>query len=182
MSERNTFVRSLHDLGLGAWFGGSLMGAIGLNGAASHAADPKERLTLASTGWGMWAPVNAAAVGSHVIGSLGLLAGNKERLMAQPEAGANTVVKAGLTVLAAGLTAYSGMLGTKVAKKADEGGLGATEPTPGASTKLSAAQKQLKALQWAVPVLTGTLVVLAAQQGEQQREVEPVATRWWSRR
>jgi hypothetical protein len=34
MSERNTAVRSLHDLGLAAWFGGSLMGAVGLNGAA----------------------------------------------------------------------------------------------------------------------------------------------------
>ncbi|MFF2206234.1 hypothetical protein [Streptomyces sp. NPDC058145] len=34
MSGRNTVIRSLHDLGLAAWFGGSLMGAVGLNGAA----------------------------------------------------------------------------------------------------------------------------------------------------
>jgi hypothetical protein len=31
----NTVARTLHDLGLAAWFGGSLMGATGLNGAAS---------------------------------------------------------------------------------------------------------------------------------------------------
>src|SRR4051812_21266058 len=36
LSERNTLVRSLHDLGLAAWFGGSLMGAVGLNGAAER--------------------------------------------------------------------------------------------------------------------------------------------------
>jgi hypothetical protein len=58
-----------------------------------------------------------------------------------------------------------------VAKKAHEGegATGATEPGPGTSTKTTLAQKQLKAIQWAIPLLTGTLVVLGAQQGEQQR-------------
>lgn len=37
MSSRNTVVRSLHDLGAAAWFGGSLMGAVGVNGAAGAA-------------------------------------------------------------------------------------------------------------------------------------------------
>jgi hypothetical protein len=36
MAEDNTVARSLHDLGLAAWFGGSLMGAVGLNGAAAE--------------------------------------------------------------------------------------------------------------------------------------------------
>lgn len=173
MSERNTLVRSMHDLGLGAWFGGSLMGAIGLNGAASHASDPRERLTLSSRGWGMWAPVNALAIGTHVVGSLGLISANKARLMKQPEARSNTVVKAGLTVLAVGLTAYSGMLGAKVAKQGHEGDTaeGATEPGAQTSAKTTMAQRQLKAAQWAIPLVTGTLVVLGAQQGEQQRPV-----------
>ena len=30
-------------------------------------------------------------------------------------------------------------------------------------------QRRLRVLQWATPVLTGALVVLGAQQGEQQR-------------
>ncbi|MFH5823124.1 hypothetical protein [Georgenia sp. AZ-5] len=182
MSERNTLVRSMHDLGLDAWFGGSLMGAIGLNGAASAAADPNERLTLSSKGWGMWAPVNAAAIGTHVVGSVGLIAGNKARLMSQPEAMQNTIVKSVLTVVAVGMTVYSGMLGAKVAREAQRGGegaagpapqgaMGATEPSPGSSATLAAAQKQLKALQWAIPLVTGLLVVLGAQQGEQQRPV-----------
>jgi hypothetical protein len=34
---------------------------------------------------------------------------------------------------------------------------------------VAAAQKQLKALQWAVPALTGALVVVSAFAGEQQR-------------
>src|SRR5688572_24221734 len=51
MSTRTTFFRSMHDVGLAAWFGGSLMGAVGLNGAAAAAADPRERLRLSSKGW-----------------------------------------------------------------------------------------------------------------------------------
>jgi hypothetical protein len=35
MAQDNTLARSLHDLGLATWFGGSLMGAVGLNGAAA---------------------------------------------------------------------------------------------------------------------------------------------------
>ena len=40
MSERNTIVRLMHDLGAAAWFGGSLMGAVGLNGAATPPTPP----------------------------------------------------------------------------------------------------------------------------------------------
>ena len=46
MADRNTLVRTLHDVGLAAWFGGSLMGAIGLNGAGAAVLDDKERRNL----------------------------------------------------------------------------------------------------------------------------------------
>ena len=39
----NTVARTLHDLGLAAWFGGSLMGATGVNGAAAVVEDPTQR-------------------------------------------------------------------------------------------------------------------------------------------
>ena len=42
----NTLSRSLHDVGLAAWFGGSLMGAIGLNGGAAEAKDGPIELVL----------------------------------------------------------------------------------------------------------------------------------------
>jgi hypothetical protein len=43
MSERNTVIRSLHDLGLAAWFGGSMAGAVAVNGAAADLPDPTTR-------------------------------------------------------------------------------------------------------------------------------------------
>lgn len=35
MANTNALARTLHDSGVAAWFGGSLMGAVGLNGAAA---------------------------------------------------------------------------------------------------------------------------------------------------
>jgi hypothetical protein len=169
MSERNTVTRSLHDLGLAAWFGGSLMGAVGLNGAASEAREPSERLRLSSYGWAKWTPVQALAIGAHAIGSVGVLVGNRSRVKYQSGAAAASVVKTVLTVAAAGVTAYSGWLGYQVNHRAQEGARGATEPSPVASEELASAQRQLKAVQWVIPALTGALVVVGAVHGEQQR-------------
>ncbi|MGI8456679.1 MAG: hypothetical protein ACR2LI_00995 [Propionibacteriaceae bacterium] len=169
MSDRHTFIRSLHDLGMAAWFGGSLMGAVGLNGAAAEAKDPSERLRLSSLGWAKWTPVQLAAVAAHTVGGLGLMITARKRVANQPGAGSVTVVKLILTVAAAGTTAYSGVLGAKIKKHDQEGASGTTEPSATASPELEAAQKQLKALQWATPLLMGSAVVLGAVEGEQQR-------------
>lgn len=177
MEQRNTVIRSMHDLGLAAWFGGQLMGAVGLNGASATAQDPRERLRLASAGWARWAPVQAAALAVHAIGGTGLILANRDRLLAQPGSRWNTVVKLGLTLAAAGSTAYSGLLGMRMAKGAEEGTEGVTEPSPVASAGLAAAQNQQRVFQWVTPLLTAVVIVLAAQQGEQQREASAVVER-----
>ena len=108
MNARNTVVRSMHDVGLAAWFGGALMGAVGLNGAANDVDDPTDRAKVASAGWARWAPVNAAAIGAHLIGGVGLILGNRQRLAVQGGGRTNTVVKAALTGVALAGTAFSG--------------------------------------------------------------------------
>ena len=62
----NTLSRSLHDLGLSAWFGGSLANAVALNPAAKAAKDAKSAGAVVNAGWDRWTPVNAAAIGAHV--------------------------------------------------------------------------------------------------------------------
>lgn len=161
----------MHDVGLAAWFGGTLMGAVGLNGGTAAASDPTERLRLSSIGWAKWAPVQLAALAAHGVGGVGLILGNKKRLVDQPEARTNTVVKFTLTVVAASASLYSAFLGTRIAKHAEEGAEGVTEPAATASAELTSTQKQQKVLQWVIPALTGVIIVLGAQQGEQQRPV-----------
>jgi hypothetical protein len=70
MSESNTVVRSVHDLGLAVWCGGSPMGAFGPNGAAVGATDRRERVTPSSLGWARWSPVAVTAIGAHLAGRI----------------------------------------------------------------------------------------------------------------
>ncbi|GHD41642.1 hypothetical protein D9V29_01845 [Mycetocola manganoxydans] len=172
MPSRNTVVRSMHDVGLAAWFGGSLMGAVGLNGATAQARDSSEGLRLASIGWWRWLPVELAAIVTHGIGGVGLIASNKERLKNQAESRSNTAVKLGITVAAGTTTVISGILGRIIDKHSEEGAEGITEPKPEAPESMQTAQKVQKVLQWVTPALTLVMIVLGAQQGEQQRPVK----------
>jgi len=170
MTERNAVVvRSLHDLGLAAWFGGTLAGAVAVNGAAADVPDPQMRLRVANAGWARWAPVNAAAIAAHLIGGAGLLRANKGRVAAQSGVGSATVAKLVLTGAALAVTAYSRALGKKL-QQADripvEGG---TDPAPNTPPELAKAQQQLDTCQWLIPALTGGISVMTALQGEQQR-------------
>ena len=165
----NLIARSVHDLTAAAWFGGSLMGAIGLNGAAAEAKDPSERTRLSSAGWMRWAPVQTAAFATHLAADLAIAFENKGRIAKQDGVARDTIIKTAVTVAGAAVTLYSGILGKKVEKLAGEGAEGATEPRPGASDELKAAQQQLKALQWVIPAFAGAVVVLGAKHGEMQR-------------
>jgi hypothetical protein len=204
MSVRNTGFRALHDVGLAAWFGGSLFGVAGLNAAAEEADQQRTTARITSIGWAKWSPVNTAFIGAHLIGGAGLLAVNRKRAAVQKGATGTTVAKLVLTGAALGATAYTRVLGKKVedavihaspevsssttthldrgttqegrggaAQAVQEIDKQAGQAVSGAADALpvgaAGAQRQLSYFQLAVPALTGALVVLAAQAGEQQR-------------
>ncbi|MCW3815044.1 hypothetical protein ONA91_11315 [Micromonospora sp. DR5-3] len=169
MSERHTALRSMHDLGLAAWFGGSLMGALGVNGAAARVDDSTQRLPVASAGWARWTPVNAAAIGAHLAGSVGELVIESPRMARQAGVGKASAVKTALTVGALAVTGYSRMLGRKLERAGGPPVEGTTEPSYQTPASVAACQRQMKLLQWAVPALTGALVVVTAYMSEQQK-------------
>jgi hypothetical protein len=172
MDSRNTLIRSLHDLGAAVWFGGNLMGAVGLNGASEVVADPRDRLRTSSAGWAKWAPINAVGIGAHLVGGAGLLLANKGRVVAQEDVGTNTAVKTALTVAALGTTVYNGILGAKIAKGASAPAESAVTPSSGTPEDVASAQRQQRIVQWVTPLLVGAIIVLSAQQGEQQKPEE----------
>ena len=49
---------------------------------------------------------------------------------------------------------------------------GGTTPNPATPDKVARAQRQLTALQWVIPALTGALLVVNARMGEQQRPTQ----------
>jgi hypothetical protein len=204
MSTRNTGLRTLHDVGLAAWFGGSLFGVAGLNAAAEEAHQQRTTARITSVGWAKWSPINAAAIGAHLVGGAGLLAVNRKRALVQKGATGTAVAKLVLTGAALGATAYTRVLGKKIedAVVHDSPGMsssttthldrGTTQQGGGGAAQAvgeidkqagqamsqvaeslpvgaAQAQRQLHYAQLAVPALTGALLVLAAQAGEQQR-------------
>src|SRR5512132_3387097 len=144
----NTVARTLHDLGLAAWFGGSLMGAAGVNGAAVVVKDPTQRLRVANSGWARWTPLNLAGMAAHLAGG------------------------AVLTGAALGTTAYARVLGKKLEHAGDVPVEGGTTPNPATPDEVTRAQRQLTALQWVIPALTGAVLVLSARMGEQHRPTQ----------
>ncbi|MCE3277185.1 MAG: hypothetical protein K0R13_3040 [Propionibacteriaceae bacterium] len=163
--------RLLHDLGLAAWFGGTLANAVALNRAAGQASDPSSAGRVANTGWDAWTPINAVAIGVHIVGSVGQLLGNKERLATQSGVASMSVIKTALTAAALGITGYSRVLGRKVSQETSVPVSSGTEPSAATPPDVARAQTQLKLLQWAVPAITGALVGVSAYAGEQQRPV-----------
>jgi hypothetical protein len=168
----NTVSRSLHDLGLATWFGGSLMGAVGLNGAAADVEEPKQRLRVANAGWNRWTPVNLAGIAAHLAGGAVLLGANKGRVASQQGVAQATVVKTALTGAALAATAWSRALGAKLDQAGDVSVEGGTDPTTDTPEDVAKAQRQLKVLQWVIPALTGAVLVLNARMGEQQRPAQ----------
>jgi len=99
--DRTTALRTLRDVGAAAWFGGSLMGASGLNAAADEVG-PADRNRVASAGWARWNPIFRAAALSHLVGSVGMAASTRSR---------GSVVGLGLTTAALGATVSTAKLG-----------------------------------------------------------------------
>lgn len=170
MSTGHAKARILHEVGGAVWLGGSLMGAVGLNGASQAVSLPTDRIPVANSGWARWSPVNAAAIGAHLLGGLVILVANRDRAAVEKDVKINTIAKFALTIAAVGTTAYSGVLGAKLGKDghvpADGGVIPSTETPP----DVAKTQQQLRALQWATPAMMAVVMGLNAQQGEQQQQ------------
>jgi CBS domain-containing protein len=174
-STDNTVARTLHDVGLAAWFGGSLRGAVGLNGAAGAVDPADQRLRVANAGWARWTPVNLAGIAAHVAGGSVLLVANKGRLAGQRGVATATIAKTALTGLALAATGYSRVLGAKLQRVGHTPVEGGTTPTSGTPEEVAKVQRQLNVLQWVIPGLTGATLVLNAKMGEQQRPTKVTA-------
>jgi hypothetical protein len=178
MGDKNrdvSFARTIHDVGLGIWLGGSLMGAVGLNRASSEVKDPSERGRVANAGWAKWTPVNAAAIGAYLIGGWRLMRANKTRLLAQQGVGKLTLTKNVVTGMSLAATAYARVLGQRCMQQGDVPVEDGTTPLPETPEEVAAAQRQLKILQWAIPAHVAALIALSAKMGEQQRPTQVAA-------
>ncbi|MCA1832208.1 MAG: hypothetical protein LC750_05660 [Actinobacteria bacterium] len=172
MKSSNKVARAVHDLALGAWFGGTLMGAVGLNAASKEIESPSDRSRVANAGWAKWTPLNLAAIAGYLASGAIITKDNKGRLASQEGVARSTLVKTGLTGLALAATAYSRVLGQRVMNRDGVSVHDGVTPDSQTPADVAKAQRQLKMLQWAIPAHVGSLIALSSQMGEQQRPLQ----------
>ena len=173
MSLVSTAVRATHLVTNAAWFGGSLMGAVGLNPASREASNQRERAEVSGTGWERWGPVQGAAIGLHLLSGLAITADNRNRVAAHPPTTAVTAAKAALTAAAVAASAAAYVNGSRLGKAMGEDG------HPRDPEAAERARGRMRWLQWATPALTGAMLVLDAELGEQQRGAAGLLDRPW---
>lgn len=169
MAKTNMRARSLQELGLAAWFGGSLMTAVGANPASAHIKRENEQAPMAGAAWSRWTPVNLAAIGAYLAGSLLVMLGNKGRLVGQQRVATISAVKTALIVAALAATASTRIVGQKVVASDDAPQVPGAEPADGDRPQVTDAGRTLKTLRWTIPAFTGVLIVFNAVMGEMQR-------------
>ncbi|MFN8147093.1 MAG: hypothetical protein U0R76_06445 [Candidatus Nanopelagicales bacterium] len=175
--------RTLHDVGLATWFGGSVFGSVALPREPSqlptdlHVApaekkkdpDPATDVLSAveSATWMRWQPVLAGSVVAHLVGGVGLLAWNWQRHRHQQGVAATTVVKTAVTAAAIGLTigaAVDGMKAERLREQAENGGDG-----PEVRRSRERIAKRMRVVGPLIPATTGALLVLGAIESDEQK-------------
>lgn len=147
---RRAAARTAHDVGLAAWFGGALMGAVGLNSATREVDDHTQRIRVANAGWFRWVPITTLAIGSHLLGAWGL---RRERGPQRP----HDAVQAVLTAAALIATAETGRSGRVMVAAGDVPAATAVTPISTTPPEVADAMRRLAVAQWAVPAVTGLL-------------------------
>jgi hypothetical protein len=173
MGLMSTSVRATHLVTNAAWFGGSLFGAVGLNPASREPDTERERVEVSGTGWERWGPVQGGAIALHLLTGLAIVADNRNRVAGHAPTTVTTVAKTLLTGAAVASSAAPNVYGKRLGDASGEDG------HPRDPEVADDARGKLAWLQWTTPALTGAILVLDAQLGEQQRGVAGLLDRPW---
>jgi hypothetical protein len=172
VNSRILAARIVHDVSLSSWFGGELMGAVGLNGAAAQLSDPRQRSRAANAGWSRFSPLLLSSVAAHLASGVVLVREDKGRLTSQQGFARGSAIKTGLTGAALAGTVYQQVLGQRMARGGDQPVVGATQPGPGTAPEQASAQRQLNVLQFLIPALTGSAWIVHSANGELARPAQ----------
>lgn len=158
MGKDNNVLRSANELSLAAWFGGSLMGATGMRRAVTEAGGGPE---AEGAGWSAWQPVQTLAIATQLVSGAGLTVANRGRYLAQQGVARTSLIRTVVTGAAVAATVGAAKSGQQLAVVFSDAAVDTDE--------VNRLRSRTRLFQVLVPVLTGTLIVLDAVMGEQQR-------------
>ncbi|MGY1780164.1 hypothetical protein [Geodermatophilus sp. SYSU D01036] len=161
--------QAVHDLGTALWFGGSVMGIAGVNKSGSDLTAGLDKVRVASSAWGRFAPAQWGGIAATLVTGLQLTRSNTQRLALQQGYGTVGTLKAALTVAGAGATAYAAYTGRKIGQLAEQAAAGgglevkdATLPSEGTPPEIRKWQARQRFTQAAVPALAGAVITCNA--------------------
>lgn len=163
--------RIAHNLGLAAWFGGTVFGQIALNPTVSSISDRSERGRVLNEAWARFNAVNSLALASAVISwRAGGLKDDAE-LRAPALARAKNLLLGGAAVNAV----VSAIMGARIARQASGGATpveSGTEPAPETPQEAASSQRAISFFGYGSLVLLAAVIALSAV-----IETEPVKPR-----
>jgi hypothetical protein len=164
----NHFVaQAVHDLGSALWFGGTVMGAAGVNKSGNQLTQGIDRIRVASSAWGRFAPAQWAGIGATLLAGLRLTQVGGRRVALQKGFGTVGALKAGFAVAGAGASGYAAYCGARISALAEEAAQrgtpvevkDATLPTPATPPEIARWQQRQRLTQALVPALAGANIV-----------------------
>ncbi|HKH75336.1 MAG TPA: hypothetical protein VKA51_00090 [Rubrobacteraceae bacterium] len=151
MKRTSNAAEIAHNLGLAAWFGGTLLGQVALNPTVSSISDRREPGRVLNESWGRFNAANAPALLAWRLGGLNYDA----ELRAPALARVKDLLLGGAAVNAV----VSGILGTRIARQSSGGATpveSGTEPAPETPEESASSQRMISFFG------TGSLVLSAA--------------------
>jgi hypothetical protein len=167
-SSDNHFVaQAVHDLGSALWFGGSVMGAAGVNKSGRDLTEGIDRIRVASSAWSRFQPAQFGGVAATLIAGAQLTRVGGRRVALQQGFASVGGLKAGLAVLGAAGTAYAAYCGAQIGRLAEQahargedvGVQDATVPGPATPAEIAAWQRRQRVVQLVVPALAAANIV-----------------------
>ena len=167
-TDNHAVAQAVHDLGAALWFGGAVMGVAGVNKSGADLTNGIDRIRVANSAWSRFGPVEWAGIGATMLGGLQLTRVGGRRLALQHGFGRTGAVKAAVTLLGAGATAYSAYSGSRIGTLAEEAHArgetvevqDASVPAAATPPEIAAWQRRQRVSQYVVPVLAGMNIVL----------------------
>lgn len=170
-TDNHAVAQAVHDLGSALWFGGSAMGVVGVNSAGRDLKDGADRIRVASSAWGRFAPAQWAGIAATLLAGMELTRVSARRIALQKGFGAVGTTKAILVVAGAAATAYSAYCGKKITDATAEAErLGqsievtdATTPTQLTPERIAKWQRQQRVAQFAGPLLAAANIAAGSR-------------------
>jgi hypothetical protein len=175
--DSHVVAQAVHDLGAALWFGGSVMGAAGVNKAGEDLRDGVDKVRVAESAWRRFAPAQWTGIGAVLVAGSWLTWESKGRLAVQHGLGRAGAAQATFAVAGAAATAFAAWSGTRIGQlteRANDRGepfdtADATVPNHRTPPEVAVWQRRERVAQYLVAALAGANIVMNAYLTQQYR-------------